>query len=111
MNTIHNTLLIYNFFLAFLILLIAIPLFLKKIPPNSLYGIRLSKSFQSETNWYAINAYAGKQMIVWSVVYLILLLTVWKFSTNFSFNKAIIYGGPFMPLIPVTLTLIYARKL
>ncbi|MBX7157450.1 MAG: SdpI family protein [Verrucomicrobiae bacterium] len=105
-----NALLVYNFFLAVLILLIAIPLALKKISPNSLYGIRISKSLKSETNWYAINEYAGKQMIVWSIVHLIFLLIVWKLSANLSFNKAVIYGGPFMPLIPIILTLIYTRK-
>lgn len=105
-----NALLAYNFFLVALMLLIAIPLAFKKISPNSLYGIRISKSLKSETNWYAINEYAGKQMIIWSIVHLVFLLIVWKLSANLSFNKVVIYGGPFMPLIPVALTLIYARK-
>jgi uncharacterized membrane protein len=39
-----------------------------KIPPNHLYGFRLKKAFESEQNWYAINQYGAKVLIVWSVV-------------------------------------------
>lgn len=111
MSEINNVLLICNLFIALITTLPAIPLVFKKIPPNSLYGFRMSKSFQSENNWYLINTYGGKQMILWGVIHLILLLIVWKFSTIVFFNAAVLYGGLLMPLIPIIITLLYARKL
>ena len=32
---------------------------------NPWYGVRIPKAFESEENWYKINAYGGKRMIVW----------------------------------------------
>jgi uncharacterized membrane protein len=54
-------------FVGLVIGALGIPLARQKIPPNRLYGVRLQKSFQSETAWYDINRYGGKQMIYWSV--------------------------------------------
>jgi uncharacterized membrane protein len=51
---------------ALLIIGISIPLVKRKIKMNHLYGVRIKKSFESEANWYKINAYGGKQLIIWS---------------------------------------------
>ncbi len=41
--------------IAFIIIGISIPLVLCKIPMNHIYGVRFSKSYESEDNWYEIN--------------------------------------------------------
>lgn len=51
---------------AVLFVLISIPLVYRKVPMNRWYGFRLKKSFRSDEDWYAINAYGGKQMILWT---------------------------------------------
>jgi uncharacterized membrane protein len=51
-----------------LIIAVSIPLVFNKIPPNHIYGFRLKKAFESEQNWYAINQYGAKVMIVWSCI-------------------------------------------
>ena len=56
-----------NIISAVLIIGISIPLVLRKIKMNYWYGIRIKESFISEDNWYIINEYGGKQMIIWSV--------------------------------------------
>ena len=56
-----------NLIVGILIILVSIPLVLGKIPMNPVYGVRFKKSFASEENWYKINAYGGKQLIVWSL--------------------------------------------
>jgi len=46
---------------------VSIPLVKHKIKMNHLYGVRIKKAFESEDNWYKINAYGGKQLITWSI--------------------------------------------
>ena len=46
--------------------IISLPLVYRKVPMNSLYGIRIPAAFESEERWYDINAYGGRQMAVWS---------------------------------------------
>ena len=52
---------------ALLIIAVSIPLIMRKVKMNYFYGIRIKKSFESEENWYAINAYGGKQLVIWSI--------------------------------------------
>lgn len=64
-----NTVLgILNISCGVLFVFISIPLVMKKVPMNSLYGFRLSKALESEENWYEINRYGGRQLIQWSVL-------------------------------------------
>jgi uncharacterized membrane protein len=43
---------------------ISIPLIKRKIPMNGFYGVRIPKSFVSDSNWYAINAYGGRILAI-----------------------------------------------
>lgn len=43
--------------------LLALPLVLRKVPMNRLYGIRVPQAFVSDRNWYAINAYGGRWLL------------------------------------------------
>jgi len=47
---------------------ISIPLILRRIPMNRFYGVRIPKSFVSDDNWYAINAYGGRFLAVAGVI-------------------------------------------
>jgi len=42
-----------------LIILLAIPLILKKVPRNSAYGVRTQAAFASDADWYRINTIGG----------------------------------------------------
>jgi hypothetical protein len=44
--------------------IVSVPLILRMVPMNRAYGIRIRKAFVSPANWYAINAFAGKVMLV-----------------------------------------------
>ena len=57
-----------NLGFAIVITAICIPLVKCKIRMNPWYGVRIPKSFESEENWYKINAYGGKRMIVWALL-------------------------------------------
>jgi hypothetical protein len=56
-----------NIGIAFLIILVSLPLIKRKIKMNGFYGVRIKKSYESEKNWYNINAYGGKQLTFWSI--------------------------------------------
>lgn len=52
------------------LILIAIPLVLRRIPPNGLYGLRVPATFKDERVWYDANAASARDMIVLAVVLL-----------------------------------------
>jgi len=47
-----------------LIALLAIPLVLRRVPPNMLYGVRTKAAFASDADWYRINALGGRYLAV-----------------------------------------------
>jgi uncharacterized membrane protein len=46
------------------IIALAVPLILRRIKMNALYGVRIPKAFESESNWYAINEFGGKVLVL-----------------------------------------------
>lgn len=46
------------------LLLVAIPLALRKVGPNVVYGYRTRATLANEAVWYEANAYFGKRLIV-----------------------------------------------
>jgi len=52
---------------ALLIIGVCVPLVQGRIKMNRWYGVRLRKSFESEENWYKLNAFGGRQLILWSL--------------------------------------------
>jgi uncharacterized membrane protein len=53
-----------------LIVAVAIPLILRKVPMNPWYGVRFASSYKSDWLWYEINEYGGKLLaamgLIWS---------------------------------------------
>lgn len=47
---------------------ISVPLVLRKIGPNPLYGFRLRRTREDPAVWYPVNAYAGKRLLVVGLV-------------------------------------------
>jgi uncharacterized membrane protein len=43
-----------------LLILLSIPLILRRIPPNPVYGFRVQWTMGDPELWYAVNAYTGK---------------------------------------------------
>jgi hypothetical protein len=54
-----------------LIFLLAIPMVLRRVPPNRLYGVRTKASFASDDDWYRINAIGGRYLAVAGLVILV----------------------------------------
>ena len=68
MNNLNMLFGVTNIGLSLLIMVVGLPLARRKVPMNRVYGIRIPKSFASEANWYAINAYGGRQFMLWSLL-------------------------------------------
>lgn len=46
-----------------LIIALSLPLLLKLVPRNCLYGFLFAKARRSKEDWYAVNSYGAKQLI------------------------------------------------
>lgn len=103
---------IVNLSTGLLAILISIPLVLGKISMNPIYGFRFAKSFESDEAWDKVNAYGGRQLIIWSVP--LLLSGLACFFVDFQHRPLLGTLTAVMPLIivvPVVLSWHYTRKL
>lgn len=55
---------------SLLIIALAIPLVRRRVPPNSLYGLRVSATFADESVWYEANEKSGRDLAALGVVLL-----------------------------------------
>jgi uncharacterized membrane protein len=66
--------------MSVILILLAIPLWLEKIPPNGLYGFRIRKTLENEKVWYAVNRYFAPWLVAAGIgvalsAFLLLLFT------------------------------------
>ena len=113
METTGITLGISNVFVGIMFIAISIPLVKRKVSMNKVYGVRIKKAFESEDDWYKINAYGGKQLILWSLP--IILLGIATCFIPLEGNGAMITSiacAPGIILIPAIIAILrYAKKL
>ena len=50
--------------LGLVLIVLSLPLILRRVPPNPLYGLRVSATFKDEQVWYDANAASGRDMLV-----------------------------------------------
>lgn len=50
-----------------------IPLWLRRVPRNEIYGVRFPSTLANDRVWYDINARGGRDLVVIGVVYLVLV--------------------------------------
>jgi uncharacterized membrane protein len=58
------------------IAVIAVPLILRRVPPNSLYGFRTPRTLADRNLWFRVNHFAGWALLIASIVSAVLLLLV-----------------------------------
>jgi hypothetical protein len=98
-----------NIFIGVILIVLSIPLVLKKVKMNHLYGFRFTKSFASDENWYSINHYGGKLFLYWSLP-IIAAGLVYKYipaMTDYALEFKLI---PLLIFVPVIQVMIYAGK-
>ena len=100
---------------AVLFVILSVPLYQRSVKMNRWYGFRIRKSFSSEENWYKINRYGAKRLMLWSVP--LLLIGVIAFFVPFDSvaeDLPLVLAFAVAPLIvfvPLVETCLYARKL
>jgi uncharacterized membrane protein len=55
---------------------ISIPLLLRRIHPNPIYGFRVKQTLEDPEVWYDVNAYAGKGLLVDGLITVIAALAL-----------------------------------
>ena len=94
---------------------IAVPLALRRVKRNYIYGVRLPKTLSDDAIWYDANEYGGWQLL-WSGAASVLLTIAAYFAPELSANQAVysyvciaIYIAPLS--IGLSKTLKYVAKL
>ena len=104
--------LITDMVISLLLIVVAVPLLKNQIAPNGAYGVRIPKSLASPENWYVINRYGAKQLILWSGASL--LAAVVGFFLPIEEASTLFWLYIFLPvvaaIIACLLTLRFARK-
>jgi len=101
-----------NILVGILIIAVSIPLLKNKIRMNCWYGMRFRKSFKSNENWYKINSYGAKRMILWSLVIIIIgLLTFFLPVDSRRSLRPVIGCAPLILIIPAIESWLFAKKL
>ncbi len=112
MDSTSITLGLSNISIAALSIVISIPLATGKVSMNRTYGVRIKRAFESEENWYKINAYGGKQLILWSIP--LILLGLATFFLPLEGNGPAIVAvacAPLIVLVPAIMSCVYAKNL
>jgi hypothetical protein len=92
--------------------LVSLPLLFKWVPPNRFYGVRIPAAFRSERNWYAINAYGARRLLVHAAILVVLGLACDSLSNPpFWVPIAFLVGGLVL-VFPIMGSVVrYARTL
>jgi uncharacterized membrane protein len=93
--------------------IIAIPLILRKVPRNSVYGFRTRSTLENDFVWYKANAYFGRVFFISSFISALLIVFLY-FSylgpvQNFLEASIAVLVAP--PMVAVLLTLRYIRSI
>ena len=101
-----------HIFVAVLAILLAIPLIRRKVKMNRLYGVRFKKSFESEENWYRINEYGARQLILWSTPLAIIGMVTFFLPLRENATLTILVASaPLILIIPAIISWLYAKKI
>jgi hypothetical protein len=116
MNSMNILLAFTNLSSGIILIFLSLPLYKKQIKMNKAYGFRLSKAFQSDENWFNINAYGAKQMIIWSTIMILIGIAILFIPIPEKpniFLALILSVGPLIlgVLVVAIKTIIYAKKL
>jgi len=98
--------------ISLLLVLVAVPLLKNQVAPNGVYGVRTPKSLASPENWYRINRYGAKQLVLWNGASLV--AAVIGFFLPIEEASALFWAYILLPtvtaLMACVLTLRFARR-
>ncbi|SVD96785.1 uncharacterized protein METZ01_LOCUS449639 [marine metagenome] len=95
-----------------LIIIVSVPLVLKLVPRNGVYGFRTRHTVESDEVWYPANRAAGIAMIVAAVVWLAAIMLVPEvIGTPYLVSVVTVVIGLGAIGVAVLVSLLYLRRL
>jgi uncharacterized membrane protein len=97
----------------FMFVVLSIPLILRKVPRNVIYGFRTCRTLSDDFVWYETNAYFGRGLVVSSLISAAAVLMLYELSgvSQRFFFVSTIGALVVPPLVATLLTLRFARSL
>ncbi|MEI7637865.1 MAG: SdpI family protein [Syntrophus sp. (in: bacteria)] len=109
MLTINEKTFITLIVLGIVIILISIPLYLGRVKMNGVYGFRIRKAFESDQNWYLINRYGARALMLWGMVLMAAGIICLFVQPQYVLNTA--KAGFISIVIPIMLTIAFGRRI
>lgn len=100
-----------NLACAALFIILAVPLVQRRIRMNRWYGVRIKKAFESDDNWYWINTYTGKRLILYSLVLAAIGILTFFTPLQHVVLRLLFGCAPLIAIVPCIEAVIFARKL
>lgn len=99
--------------IGILVIAVAIPFLLGRVPMNRWFGTRLPESYASEANWYAMNRYGSIQMLWYGGALVVVGMAILRFPPRV--GGAWFFAGlaaPGLLTVPMLVMLLrYAKRL
>ena len=87
---------------------LSIPMILKMVPPNPIYGFRTPSTLANEALWYRANTFAGWALLVASLASAMLLVAISRGVLPAAIPEVAAFVVP--TVIAVVASLVYLRK-
>ncbi|MBN2128820.1 MAG: SdpI family protein [Sedimentisphaerales bacterium] len=100
-----------NLACATLSIVAAVPLVQRKVKMNRWYGVRIKKALESDDNWYQINAYASKRLILWALVLAGIGILTFFIPLQHPALRFLLACAPLILVVPYIEAQIFARRL
>src|SRR5262245_16471595 len=94
-----------------LFIVLAIPLMLRKVPPNVIYGYRTRATQSNVSLWYDVNAHFGRRFLIASVISGVAALVLWRIRPADEVVPLLVVALVIPPLIAALATARYVRRL
>jgi len=65
---------------------LGIPMMLRRVPPNRLYGLRVPATYADEHVWYEANAESGRDLVVFGLALTALVPLLWALGLDDGVN-------------------------
>ena len=109
MDNPNMTLGISHILIGILMIGLSIPMLKGKIKMNHGYGFRFRKSFESDKNWYKINKYGAKRLIIWSAILTAIGITT-LFLPPSAIGNNLLLIAPLILIIPALESYVFAKR-
>jgi uncharacterized membrane protein len=90
---------------------LAVPLMLRKVPPNVLYGYRTRATLSNQAMWYEANAHFGRGFFIGSLISGVAALVIYSMHPADQFVPLLIVALVVPPLVAAVATARHIRRL